>query len=134
MRGSCVAPCARGFCASVDSACARSASASSTSSRGSSWSSSASSSCSGYTSGLPSRRARSSAAATASRDLIVSLLKSISIHVPYLCEFGRRPVEHQLPLVGLVHLVDRAPHLALHAVKTVAHSLHLVLQAQDVLD
>src|SRR5712692_7607230 len=44
------------------------------------------------------------------------------------------PVEHQLPAVLLVNLVDRVAHLALQAVEPCRHAPQLVLEPEHVLD
>src|ERR671934_2973846 len=129
--GCCCAPWIAGLPRSVASACARSAAASGTSCCGSSWSSNASSRCSGYSSGLPMRRASSCAAATASCDFSVSVLKSMSVLRDQVD--GRLP-GNQVAAVLAVHLVDRAAHLPFHPVEALAHSHELVLQTHDMLD
>src|SRR4051812_25933461 len=131
--GCCWPPWIVGAAASVRSASARSP----CQSVNRSWSSSASNRWPGVISGLPRRRARSCAAATASWLLIVSLLKSIG-SVPFLVgSHGgrlRRPVENEVAPVMTVHRVERAPHLLLHALHAPAQPLELVLHAQHALD
>src|SRR5512132_1688761 len=129
--GCCCIPWTDGFARSAASACARSSAASGTSCCGSSWSSSANSRCSGYSSGLPIRRASSCAAATASCDFSVSLVKSMSVLWDQVD--GWFPGNEVAPVLA-VHLVDRASHLAFHAVELPAQPGQLVLQAQHVLD
>src|SRR5436305_9063331 len=131
--GCCCMPWTDGLPRSAASACARNSAASGTSCCGSSWSSSASSRCSGYSSGLPIRRASSCAAATASCDLSVSLLKSMCLSV-FRDQVDRRLPRNEVPPVVLVHVVDRPAHLALHVVEPSAHAHELVLEAQHVLD
>src|SRR5438477_827870 len=131
--GCCCMPCTDGLPRSVASACARSAAASGTSCCGSSWSSSASSRCSGYSSGLPIRRASSCAAATASCDFSVSLLKSMCLSVSW-DQVDRRFPEDKVAAVLPVHLVDRGAHRTLHAVEPPVQAHKLVLEAQHVLD
>src|SRR5690242_6693428 len=126
-------PCTDGLPRNAASACVRSAGASGTSCCGSSWSSSASSRCSGYSSGLPIRRASSCAAATASCDFSVSVLKSICLSV-FSDEVNRWLPGDKVAAVLPVHVVDRGAHLALHAVEPPAHAHDFVLQAQHVLD
>src|SRR5205085_2183781 len=83
--------------------------------------------------GLPIRRASSCAAATASCDLSVSLLKSMCLSV-FRDQVDRRLPRNEVPPVVLVHVVDRPAHLALHVVEPSAHAHELVLEAQHVLD
>src|ERR671934_752493 len=78
------------------------------------------------------RRASSCAAATASCDFSVSLLKSMSPFRWY--KSGRRGPRNEVAAVMPVHGVDRLSHLALHAVEAPAHPHELVLQPQHVLD
>src|SRR5436190_12257711 len=129
--GCCCRPWTDGLPRSAASASARSAAASGTSCCGSSWSSSASSKCSGYSSGFPIRRASSCAAATASCDLSVSLLKSMSVLRDQVDGWLPR---HEVAAVLPVYLVDRLTHLALHPVKPPAPAQQFVLQPQHVLD
>src|SRR5262249_49365417 len=131
--GCCCMPCTDGFPRSVASACARNAAASGTSCCGSSWSSSASSRCSGYSSGLPIRRASSCAAATASCDLSVSLLKSMCLSVLRDQVDGWAPGNEGAPVLPMP-VVDGRAHLALHPVEPAVHTHELVLQAHHVLD
>src|SRR5690242_2103956 len=131
--GCCCMPCTDGFVRSMASACARSSAASGTSCCGSSWSSSASSRCSGYSSGFPIRRASSCAAATASCDLSVSLLKSMCLSV-FWNQVDRWFPGNEVAPVLPMHLVDALAHLALHPVEPTVHANELVLQAQHVLD
>src|SRR5262245_15291003 len=130
--GCCCMPCTDGFPRSAASACARSAAASGTSCCGSSWSSSASRRCSWYSSGLPIRRASSCAAATASCDLSVSLLKSMCLSVLW-DQVDRWSPGDEVASVLPMHLVDGLAHLALHPVEPAVHAHELVLQAQHVL-
>src|SRR5262249_32689087 len=131
--GCCCMPCTDGFPRSVASACARNAAASGTSCCGSSWSSSASSRCSGYSSGLPIRRASSCAAATASCDLSVSLLKSICLSVSPGHAGRWFPGDEVAPVLP-VHIVDGLAHLTFHPVEPAVHAQQFVLEPQHVLD
>src|SRR5919109_131407 len=103
----------------------------------SSWSrrttSSASRRCSGYSSGLPMRRASSCAAATASWDFSVSLLKSMSVVPGWDQIDGWLPRDEVAPVLAM-HLADRAAHLSLHAVELPPHVLQLVFETQHLLD
>src|SRR4029453_16118193 len=120
-----------GFARNAASASARSDSASGTSWRGSSWSSSAPSRCSGESSGLPFRRASSCAAATASCDFRVSLLKSICLLVLSGRDRPRRLVEDELAPVLLVNVPNLFAHLALEALEARVGLAQLVLEPQD---
>src|SRR5215210_3348766 len=131
--GCCCMPCTDGLAFSADSACARSAPASGTSCCGSSWSRSASTRWSGYSSGLPIRRASSCAAATASCDLSVRLLKSMSV-LSGRHDVDGRPPHDEVAAVLPVHVVDRLAHLAFHPIEPPSHVHELVLQAQHMLD
>jgi hypothetical protein len=46
----------------------------------------------------------------------------------------RRPVDDELAPVRAVHLLDRLAHLALHAIESGVHPLHLVFQRKHPLD
>src|SRR5919109_4981282 len=86
---------------------------------------------SGVSSGLPARRASSCAPATASCDLRVSRLKSMSTSPGGML---RGPVEHELALVRLVDGRDLGPQLVLEPLHTSPQPLELVLETEHVLD